>query len=281
MADKTIIAWTHHSFNVAWGCMRVSAGCERCYAEEFSGRISKTRIWGPPKTTTRRIFGDKHWAEPRTWNARAEKLGVSQLVFSSSMCDVFEDHPTIIEQLPRLFSTIRATPFLHWQLLTKRPERILESLPDDWGPYGYPNVWLGTSIEDMRVAERADHLRKIPATVRFFSYEPALGPLDDLDLTGIHWVIYGGESGPHYRKHDLAWPRSMRARCEGQGVAFFYKQSASRFTEQGITLDGELVRNFPTPRLGYLAPLDRFDWQEPTSGNTKQTKEDRRQLTVL
>lgn len=261
MGAKTIIAWTHNTHNLAWGCLKVSAGCQNCYAEAFSSRITPGRIWGPASVAGRRLFGVGHWSQPLKWNAACKKRGVSQLVFSSSMCDNFEDHPTIIAELPRLWDTIRSTPFLHWQLLTKRPERIRESLPADWGN-GWPNVWLGTSVEDMRVASRLDHLRDIPAVVRFISYEPALGPLDDADLTGIDWVIYGGESGEHYRPHDLAWPRAMKAKCEREGRAFFFKQSAARFTETGTKLDGEWVRNMPTPRGGYIAPLDPFDWQK-------------------
>ena len=156
----------------------------------------------------------------------------------------------------KLFDAIRLTPALDWQLLTKRPENFARFLPADWGQ-GWPNVWLGVSIETMDYAGRADILRGIPAAVRFLSYEPALGPLDGLDLTGIDWVIYGGESGPGFRGHDLAWPRAMRAKCEAAGIAFFYKQSPAHRTEMGTTLDGETVRKYPTPRApggGNLAP---------------------------
>ncbi|HEY2849882.1 MAG TPA: DUF5131 family protein, partial [Gemmatimonadaceae bacterium] len=184
---------------------------------------------------------------------------------------VFEDHRDANAARPDLFALIRQTPFLHWQILTKRPENLETMLPDDWGEHGWPNVWLGTSIEDMRVAHRAKTLRRIPATVRFISYEPALGPLDELDLFGIDWIIYGGESGPEYRRHDLAWPRAMRVKCAASkrvyanggtmlgmwrgkpvehryyGTEFFFKQSSAPRTEMGITLDGETIRNYPTP----------------------------------
>jgi protein gp37 len=136
---------------------------------------------------------------------------------------------------------------MHFQVLTKRPERIADNLPSDWGQ-GWPNVWLGTSIEDMRVAGRADYLRKIPAAVRFVSYEPALGSLADLDLTGLDWVIYGGESGPGYRPENKDWAREMHRKCSASGVAFFHKQSAGHRTEMGIELDGKIVREFPLPR---------------------------------
>jgi protein gp37 len=133
-------------------------------------------------------------------------------------------------------------------MLTKRPQNIGKFLPEDW-EQGYRNVWLGTSVEDMRVAERADILREIPAVVRFVSYEPALGPLNDLDLTGIDWVIFGGESGSGFRPMDIQWARDIRTKCEENGTAFFFKQSAAFRTETGIELDGQVVRQFPTPQF--------------------------------
>lgn len=144
----------------------------------------------------------------------------------------------------RLFYLIDETPNLDWQLLTKRPENIRRM----WLGQGRENVWIGTSVEDMRVAGRVDHLRDIPAVVRFISYEPALGPLDDLDLTGIDWVIQGGESGSGFRGMPIEWARSMKEKCEAAGVAYFFKQSAAYRTEMGIELDGRIVRNFPVPR---------------------------------
>jgi hypothetical protein len=136
---------------------------------------------------------------------------------------------------------------MHFQVLTKRPERIAANLPEDWGD-GWPNVWLGTSVEDMRVARRVDHLRDIPAVVRFVSYEPALGSLAELDITGIDWVIYGGESGPGHRPENKDWARQMHQKCNETGAAFFHKQSAGYRTELGIELDGRIVREFPLPR---------------------------------
>jgi protein gp37 len=152
---------------------------------------------------------------------------------------------------------IRSTPWLDWQLLTKRHERIAQSLPDDWGQ-GWHNVWLGVSIENNDYVERADYLNCIPAVVRFVSYEPALGPLDKLDLSGIDWVIYGGESGPNRRPEDKQWARDMRDRCwqHSPRIAFFHKQSSAIRTEMGIELDGVIVREFPIPR--HARPSARF-----------------------
>lgn len=248
MSEQTIVAWTDHTFNPVWGCEKVSAGCKNCYAERLAERYG-FQVWG--RENPRRVFGESHWSQPLAWENKAAREHRRHRVFCGSMCDIFEDHPTTAAELKKLWPLIRETPHLDWQLLTKRPHRIAGSLPADWNA-GYPNVWLGTSIEDMRVAERADHLRRIPAAVRFISYEPALGPLDDLDLTGISWLIYGGESGPKHREHDLSWPRAMRLKCAEAGVAFFFKQSAAYRTETGITLDGETVREYPTPRSSVI-----------------------------
>lgn len=247
MAEKTKIAWTDHTFNIAWGCMKVSPGCANCYAETFSTNRVGLHVWGPPSTTARRTFGDKHWNEPLKWDRAAAQEGRVRRVFSSSMCDVFEDHPTIALEREKLWALVRRTPSLHWQLLTKRSDRIAANLPADWGQ-GYANVWLGVSIENDDYVHRAEDLRAIPAAVRFVSYEPALGPVPSLDLTGIDWLIYGGESGPGWRDHDVQWARDARALCDRSGTAFFYKQSAAPRTEMGIHLDGALVRFYPTPR---------------------------------
>lgn len=245
MADTTIIAWTHHTFNIAWGCVKVSPGCKNCYADGLSRRYGHD-VWGPGKS--RRTFGVKHWSEPLRWNAEAQKAGERRRVFCGSMCDWSEDHPAIDAERGKLWPLIRATPWLDWQLLTKRADRITSNLPVDWGT-GYPNVWLGVSIENADYAWRADHLRTIPAAVRFVSYEPALGPLAHaLDLTGLHWIIYGGESGPGYRPEDKQWARDMRDACRNAGLAFFHKQSAAYRTEIGIELDGEIVREYPSTR---------------------------------
>lgn len=249
MAAKTIIAWTDHTWNLAWGCIKISPGCAHCYAETLSNRYGH-HVWGAG--SHRRVFGEKHWAEPIKWNHMAKNEKNRHKVFCSSMCDNFEDHPTITSERAKLWPLIRATPLLDWQLLTKRADRIKDHLPADWAD-GYPNVWLGVSIENSEYKWRADHLREIPAAVRFISYEPALGSLESLNLRGIDWVIYGGESGPKFRQHDLTWPREMMAKCFKENVAFFFKQSAAIRTEMGTQLDGVTVREYPTPRQTWLS----------------------------
>jgi protein gp37 len=265
MAEQTAIAWTNATFNIGWGCFKVSPGCKHCYADTFAtNRAGQKGLWGPPATTQRRIFGDKHWQDPLKWNRQAEAEGARRRVFSSSMCDVFEDHPTIAGELPKLWRTIKATPWLDWQLLTKRAERIASSLPDDWSVEAYPNVWLGVSVENQEYADlRIPHLLAVEAAVRWLSVEPLLAPVTlakyidgnpdcpktDPDCTGadgdchdaceyppLHWVIVGGESGPGYRPMDHAWARTLRDECVGNGVAYFMKQSAAPRTEMGTYL---------------------------------------------
>jgi protein gp37 len=246
MAEETLIAWTDHTFNGWIGCTKVSAGCTNCYAETLATNRMGLNVWGP--TASRKVTTTP-WQNARMWNRAAARAGVRRRVFCGSMMDWAEDHPVANRTRAAVWELVRECPWLDWQMLTKRPQRIRECLPKDWGSGGYHNVWLGTSVEDMRVAERVDHLRDIPAVVRFISYEPALGPLDDLDLAGIDWVIVGGESGSGFRPMDVAWARSMRRKCAAEGVAFFFKQSAAIRTEMGIELDGQIVREYPTPRV--------------------------------
>jgi protein gp37 len=206
-------------------------------------------VWGAH--SPRRTFGDDHWTEPIRWNKTSRlqlaQRGCARRVFCGSMCDWAEDHPTAAAIRPQLWDLIRRTPFLSWQLLTKRPERIAGCLPRDWGD-GWPNVWLGVSVSEPAGLWRVAELRKIPAAVRFISYEPALADITSwLFLDGIHWVIFGGESGPGYRAPAgwQDWARTTRELCRINRVAFFFKQSPARRTETGITLDGAVIHQFP------------------------------------
>jgi protein gp37 len=241
MGEKTAISWTHHTFNPWWGCSRVSEGCRHCYAADLATRLGHD-VWGQ---RPRRFFGEKHWAEPLKWQREAQQAGERRRVFCASMADVFEERPELENERWRLWELIDRTPALDWLLLTKRADRIADLLP----LRDAANIWVGTSVEDLSQAWRVECLRSIPAVVRFLSYEPALGPLDDLDLQGIDWLIFGGESGPNFRPANLDWARTMRERCRAQSIAFFFKQSAHRFTERGTTLDGQTLQAFPRPRL--------------------------------
>lgn len=243
MGETTKIAWTDHTFNPWWGCQRVSPGCEHCYAETFAKRVG-LKVWGPQ--SERRFFGDKHWAEPRKWNRKAAAEGRRARVFCASMADVFEERVDLVEPRARLWRLVVDTPHLDWLLLTKRPEnahRLWDQarLLSD-GATWQENVWLGATCEDQRRAdERLPHLLKVPAVVRFVSYEPALGPVDGLRgfcgvtpaedtpaVRGLQWIIVGGESGPSARPFDAAWARETVAQCKSAGVACFVKQMGSR-----------------------------------------------------
>lgn len=258
MSDTTIIAWTDHTANFWMGCTKVSEGCRFCYAETLTKNRMGLHLWGDsaPRQVTKAA-----WQSVPKWDRESAKgtpgvrgAGLPHLVFTGSLMDWAEGRDDLIEPRKAMWQVIRECRHLHFQMLTKRPENIAEYLPDDWGN-GYPNVWIGTTIEDNRVAHRANYLREIAAVVRFVSYEPAIGPLDQLNLDGIDWVIYGGESGPGHRKEDKQWARDMHARCGEAEVAFFHKQSAGHRTEMGIELDGKIVREFPTPRAITSRPL--------------------------
>ena len=251
MAEETLIAWCDITLNFWMGCQKVSAGCERCYAETLTKNRMGLSVWGPAKTTRRQavknVYANARKAEKEAAAGKVGVMGTANplLAFVGSLMDWAEDHPDAAAVRPEMWRVIRESPHVHFLMLTKRPERIRSLLPQDWGA-GYENVWLGTSIEDMRVAKRADHLRQVPARIRFISFEPALGPLHDIDLSGISWLIQGGESGPGFRPMPHGWARSMRDRCRESGVAYFFKQSSDRFTERGIELDGRIVREFPS-----------------------------------
>lgn len=224
MGEKTNISWTDSTWNPWWGCNKVSAGCDYCYAEVLSFRFGK-EIWGPPRRTPRRTFGDKHWEEPLIWNRKCENDGVRRKVFCGSMMDWAEWHPDTHSERKKLWPLIRETPWLDWQLLTKRPERIPQCLPDDWGS-GYDNVWLMTSIEDERVVHRVKSLLEIPARVHGLSIEPLIGPVSIKQwIWGIEWVIIGGESiqRGHYRPMKLEWAENIIEECHSK-VPVFVKQ---------------------------------------------------------
>jgi protein gp37 len=216
----TNIEWARWTFNVAWGCVPASAGCDNCYAERLSARWGFD-AWGVG--AARRTFGEAYWREPLKWNARAAAVGVRERVFCSSMTDVFLNDSTIEAEREKLWPLIAATPNLDWLLLTKHPERIRHNLPADWG-MGYANVWLGTTVENEDVSWRVDELRKTRAALRFLSVEPMIGPVDRVELADIDWVICGGESGPNARPAETSWLRGVRDRCVDLQIAFFLKQ---------------------------------------------------------
>jgi protein gp37 len=256
MGATTEIAWTDHTFNIVWGCTKVSDACKFCYAEAFAKRTGHD-VWGA--NADRRILSDAYWKEPLKWNAAAKAAGERKRVFCSSMADVFEDHPTVESQRQRLWSLIAETPALDWQLLTKRPENMVKLAPASWAKAWPHNVWAGATVENQKAAEqRVPWLIEVPASVLFLSCEPLLeaidlenvrpyylppkrnefepdvwidalrghvkGPDDMLDRR-IGWVIVGGESGGSARPFGLAWARSILKQCADAHVPAFFKQA--------------------------------------------------------
>lgn len=245
---ETNISWTDYSFNPWIGCAKVSEGCKNCYAEEFTNRRLETGLWGAD--AKRRQRPESAWKDPLSWNRKAGRDGLRLRVFVASLADVFEDRPDLEAPRRRLWETIRATPNLDWQLLTKRPENIARLLPADWSLNlnGYPNVWLGVSAENQaRWNQRVPTLCQIPAVVHFVSYEPALGPVDPAHTYPLvpEWVICGGESGPHRRIFDPQWARDVRDQCKVLGIAFWFKQGGHRFPGKETELDGQTIHQFP------------------------------------
>jgi protein gp37 len=202
----------------------------------------KLARWGD--TAERRRTSVQNWKKPVQWNRKAKQSGARQRVFCGSLCDVFEDNQQVNMVREDLWGLIKETPMLDWQLLTKRPENIEKMLPLDWVD-GWQNVWLGTTIEEHSLGYRAEVLASIRAACRFISYEPAIGSLGDTCLDGIHWLIYGGESGPGFRKDDNDWARQAKALCERYGTVFYYKQKSGFRPGAVSTLDGEEFHDFP------------------------------------
>jgi protein gp37 len=230
MATRTGIEWTEVTWNPTTGCDRISAGCDNCYALALARRLkamgqAKYQRDGDPRTSGPG-FGLTVHADalrlPYSW-------GSPRVVFVNSMSDLF--HAKVpLSFVAQVFSVIADTPQHTYQVLTKRSSRLRKIARRlDWPP----NLWMGVSVEDNDALYRVDDLRSVPAAVRFLSCEPLLGPLDNLRLDGIGWVIAGGESAPAYRPLDPSWVTGIRDRCEQAEVPFFFKQWGGRTPKEG------------------------------------------------
>ncbi len=212
-----------YSFNPWIGCQKVSPACDHCYAEGWAKRTGQPSLW----QGERRRTSDANWRAPMKWNRDAARTGIRRKVFCASLADVFDNHVPD-EWRADLWDLIWDTPNLTWLLLTKRPQNILKMLPSEWGTRGFPGVWLGTTAEDAHhYRQRWRHLADIPCRLRFLSYEPALGPIGDLELhrtDAPRWIIAGGESGAAARPSHPDWFRSLRDQCAATRVPFFFKQ---------------------------------------------------------
>lgn len=288
------IEWTDETWNPTVGCTKISPGCKFCYAEVMHrrltamGQVKYSEPFGCP-----RPWPD-HLKLPLSWPG-------SRMVFVNSMSDLFHD-AFGFEYVAAVFGVMAGCPQHTFQVLTKRPERMLEffrwleaqrrgymhehrgllwdclsqiagkpvrdlaagqafkardgdAIPQSIGDmcawrWPLPNVWLGTSVENADYLPRVDSLRQCPAAVRFLSCEPLLGPLDGLDLNGIHWVIAGGESGHKARPMAMDWARQIRDQCIDAEIPFFLKQLGGRRGKRGgsqALLDGRTWNEWPPP----------------------------------
>jgi protein gp37 len=247
MSDKSRIEWTDATWNPVTGCSKVSPGCAHCYAETLSLRFGwSQRPWLPAYAPENVILHPERLDQPLRWRQ-------PRRVFVNSMSDLF--HELVLDAFVHaVFERMRHANWHSYQILTKRPERMARVVDAYYsrhpGKVPLPHVWLGTSIENDRWTARADALRKTAAAVRFISAEPLLGPLPSLDLTGIDWLIVGGESGVGARPMDPAWARDLRDRAKTKGVAFFFKQWGGRTPKAGgRELDGRTWDEMPPRRL--------------------------------
>lgn len=244
---ETSIEWTDATWNPVAGCTVLTAGCTNCYAMRMAARLEAmgvekytglTRKSGGRAKWTGKIYLDRRsLSVPTTWTK-------PRRVFVNSMSDLFHaDVPA--DFISDVWRVMADTPRHTYQILTKRPDRMLEIVP------GLPklgNVWLGTSVEDRRVLDRIDELRRVPATVRFVSFEPLIGSVSGANLRDIHWAIVGGESGPNARYIDPAWVSEIERASRSAGAAFFFKQWGGKNKKAaGRTLNGRLYDEMPVP----------------------------------
>ena len=225
MADSTAIEWTDATWNPVTGCTKISAGCDRCYAERFSERFR-----GVPGHPFEHGFDltlrPERLKQPIAWRR-------PRMIFVNSMSDLFH------KRVPRafvdsVFETMESADWHVFQVLTKRSSRLRNYVNVRYADRPTPaHIWMGVSVEDGTKLSRIRHLGDTAARVRFLSLEPLIGPIDRLDLNGIHWTIVGGESGPGARPMEADWVRQIRNRCLALGVPFFFKQWGGRTPKAG------------------------------------------------
>lgn len=241
MGANSKIEWTDHTMNPWVGCTKVSAACDHCYAESLAKRTGQAGLWAGERRRT----SETYWKQPLKWDKQAKAEGVRRRVFCASLADVF-DNQVPVEWRGDLWALISQCQNLDWLMLTKRPQNIWNRLPLQHSlerlvkvPWPWPNVWIGTTVENQEEADRRiPHLLRVPAAARFLSCEPLLGPIDlgrflragddgDDCIYSERWVIAGGESGPGARPMHPDWARSLRDQCAAAGVPFHFKQWGS------------------------------------------------------
>lgn len=242
MGAGSSIEWTDATWNPVTGCTKVSPGCKHCYAERMAKRL---HAMGQPAYRNGFLvtLQPQVLSLPLTWRR-------PRRVFVNSMSDLFHESVSS-DYIRRVFSAMGEARWHNYQILTKRADRLAELSPSlDW----HPGIWMGVSVESERYQGRIDRLRETGAAVKFLSVEPLLGPLPNLDLTDIDWVIVGGESGPGARSMSPEWVREIRDQCIEAGVAFFFKQWGGVFKKRtGRVLDGRTWDELPEPALKAVA----------------------------
>ena len=234
MATKSKIEWTDVTWNPVTGCNKVSQGCMNCYAERMAKRLKAMGV-NRYKNAFQLTLQPDLIEEPLKWNS-------PKMIFVNSMSDLFhEDVPDWF--IHRIFEVMNYADWHIFQILTKRSERLAQLSPSlKWSDH----VWMGVSVEDQSVRWRIHHLSSTAAKVKFLSCEPLLGPLEDLPLESIDWVIVGGESGPHARPMKKSWVMQIKNQCEHSQVPFFFKQwGGTRKDLTGRTLEGRTFDNMP------------------------------------
>jgi len=244
---ETSIEWTDATWNPVAGCTVLTAGCTNCYAMRMAARLDAmgtakyrglTRKSGKRAVWTGKIRVDEASLDvPRSWSKPRK-------VFVNSMSDLFHEDVSV-DFIAKVWAVMKDTTRHTYQILTKRPERMAEVLSAS--PFEVlPNVWLGTSIEDGRVLNRLDDIRRVPAAIRFVSLEPLIGSVAAGDLQGIDWAIVGGESGPRAREMKPEWVHEIETMCSKSGTAFFFKQWGGKNKKAaGRMLNGRTYDDMP------------------------------------
>jgi len=234
MASSSSIEWTESTWNPITGCTKISSGCKNCYAERMAMRLQAMahrnyRNGFMPTMHHSLLSLPLYWKKP-------------QMIFVNSMSDLF--HEAVTDQfIDQIFETMNTASWHNFQILTKRSERLSTLAPKlNWGT----NIWMGVTVESSDYLLRIDHLRKTEARIKFISFEPLLGPIRNIDLSGIDWVIVGGESGPGARSIQGSWVIELRNQCQNAGIPFFFKQwGGFNKKKAGRELEGRIWDEMP------------------------------------
>ena len=212
MAQQSSIEWTGSTWNPVTGCSKISPGCKHCYAERMAKRLKA--MGSPNYADGFKLTLHEHVLElPLSWKK-------PQTIFVNSMSDLFHKNVPL-EFIQKVFDVMNRAHWHTFQILTKRSERLFQL---DKHLKWAPNIWMGVSVENEKYLKRIDHLRSTNAYIKFLSIEPLIGPIDNLNLKNIDWVIVGGESGPRARPMLEEWVVDIKDECKYQNVPFFFKQ---------------------------------------------------------